>query len=216
MGANRRASRRAPRTGFAPEHFDRDYYRRFYHDPATRVVDADDVEKLCRFVVAYLEFLDVPIQRVLDLGCGIGLWRDALEDACPNARYTGVEVSPYLCDEYGWRRGSVVDFRANGGFDLVICQGVLQYLDDADAERAIQNLARLCRGALFLEVLTRADWERNCDRQRTDGAVHLRTGDWYRERLAGDFVNCGGGVFARRGSTAALFELETLDRDGPR
>ena len=45
----------------------------------------------------------------------------------------------------------------------------------------------------------------------TDGAVHLRSGAWYRRHLANHFTNCGGGVFLADRSDAALFELERLD-----
>jgi hypothetical protein len=30
------------------------------------------------FVCSYLQFLRVPVRRVLDVGCGIGLWRDLI------------------------------------------------------------------------------------------------------------------------------------------
>jgi len=52
---------------------------------------------------------------------------------------------------------------------------VLQYLPNADAAAAIDNLARLCHGAMYFNLLTREDWEENCDRQRTNGEVYLRS-----------------------------------------
>ncbi|MBK8974705.1 MAG: class I SAM-dependent methyltransferase [Planctomycetes bacterium] len=194
--------------------FDRAYYDRFYRDPRTRVASREETARLARFVCAYVGFLELPLRHVLDLGCGLGAWRDALAVCAPKARYTGVEYSEYLCDELGWEHGSVVDYHSDRAFDLVVCQGVLQYLGDRDAGRALHNLAGLCQGALFLEVLTRADWERNCDRRRTDGDVHLRTGRWYRTRLRPHFVNIGGGVFVHRGAGLRHFELETLDGGG--
>jgi len=190
------------------ERFDRAYYDRFYRDPRTRVYDPAEVRRLCAFVLCYLDHLDVGVRRVLDLGCGLGYWRDALAELRPNVRYVGVELSGYLCEKYGWEQGSIVDYRGRGAFDLVVCQGVLQYLSAPEAEQAIANLARLCRGALYLEVLTKEDWERNCDRSLTDGAVHRRPASWYRRRLARDFVNGGGGVFVQRETGVVLYELE--------
>lgn len=191
--------------------FDEAYFDRFYRDPRTRVASPRDTLRLGRFVCNYLKFLEQPVARVVDLGCGIGSWREAIRRHFPRATYTGVEVSSYLCREYGWVQGSVVDFAADEPFDLVICQGVLQYLDAAEARKAIANLARLCRGALYLEALTREDWEQNCDRTVTDGATHLREAEWYRQALRRRFVNGGGGVFLASASPVVMFELEKLE-----
>lgn len=190
--------------------FDEAYYRRHYEDPETRVYDADAIARTGEFVRAYLEHLDVSVERVLDLGCGLGLWRPVVESCFPDAEYEGVEVSEYLCDRFGWTRGSIADFKAPPA-DLVICQGVLQYLDAKDAARALKNLGRLCQGALYLEVLTAADWEHNVSQLRTDGDVYLREGQWYLDRLRPSFINAGGGVFVHRDAGAVLYELEHLD-----
>jgi SAM-dependent methyltransferase len=116
--------------------FDEAYFDRFYRDPRTRVASPRDTLRLARFVCNYLKFLEQPVGRVIDLGCGIGSWRQAIHRHFPRATYTGVEVSSYLCRAYGWLPGSVVDFAAGEPFDLVICQGVLQYLDATQARRA--------------------------------------------------------------------------------
>jgi hypothetical protein len=59
-------------------------------------------------------------------------------------------------------------------------------------------------------VLTSEDWELYCDQQTTDRNVHLRPGDWYRKRLARDFINAGSGMFVRRGAPVHLWELDQL------
>jgi SAM-dependent methyltransferase len=193
------------------DRFGEAYYQRYYEDPRSRVSDAAAVDKLAGFVAAYLQYLDVPVRRILDLGCGVGHWRTAAARRWPAASYQGVEWSRYLCERFGWQHGSAADFTPKGrqpGFDLVVCQGVLQYLDDRSAARAIENFGRLCRGALYLEALTAADWRQNVDRSVTDGDVHLRSADWYRRRLATSFQDCGGGVFVARRAGVTLFELE--------
>src|SRR5262245_17857784 len=125
------------------DRFDRSYYERFYKNPRTRVTSEREVQRLGRFVCSYLAHLGVPVQRVLDAGCGLGYWRAVVAEHYPRASYQGIEVSAYLCRELGWTQASVAEFRTRGRFDLVICQGVLQYLDSAEADAAIENLGRL-------------------------------------------------------------------------
>lgn len=192
------------------ERFDAAYYRRYYQNRRTAVGSPADTQRLSDFVATYLRYLRLPVRSVLDLGCGLGWWRDALHRHFPRASYLGVEYSQYLCDRHGWTQGSAADFDPGRQFDLVVCQGVMQYLDDKAAAAALRNVARLCRGALYLEALTRRDWRQNCDRDTTDGKVNLRTGEWYRRRLLRAFHNCGGGMFVRRSAPVTLFELETL------
>jgi trans-aconitate methyltransferase len=191
--------------------FDSAFYRRFYHDPRTRVHSAAEIQRLATFVFAYLDYLRVPVRRVLDLGCGVGRWQREVATHHPRATYTGVETSEYLREKYGWDRGSVTDYRGRGRYDLVICQSVLQYLEDADAHRAIANIARLCRGALYLEAPTRDDLQRNADRATTDRNIHRRTAAWYRAIIQSHFRAIGGGVFLPLDSPVVLYELEGLE-----
>jgi SAM-dependent methyltransferase len=190
--------------------FDEQYYARFYGDAAARRAYRRDEERLGDFVCAYLRYLGQPVRNVVDIGCGLGHWRGIVARHFPRAGYTGVEHSEYLCRHYGWTHGSAVDFHARTQFDLVICKDTLQYLATAEFERAVANLARLCRGACYVSVLTREDWGERADRRRTDSAVHLRSGNWYRRRLARHFVSVGGGVLLSPRSPALPWELEML------
>jgi SAM-dependent methyltransferase len=189
--------------------FDAAYYHRFYQNPATRVHDARSQASLAGLVFAWMDYLELPVRRVVDMGCGLGHWRRALSARHPAARYTGVESSEYLCRRFGWEPGTAAAWRGRGRYDLVICQSVLQYLDRKDAQAAIANLARLCRGALYLEALTREDWEAHCNRKVTDGKVYLRPAAWYRRALAGHFRPLGGGVFLPADTDAVLYSLES-------
>ena len=191
--------------------FDAAYYERFYLDPRTRVAEPQDIEVQGRFLASYLEHLKLHVRWILDLGCGLGRIREPLLARFPRAHYTGVEVSEHLCDALGWVHDSAATFRSRRRYDLVICQDVLQYLDDAEAERAIGNLAKLCRGALWFGALTREDWEENCDWTRTDPNGYVREGTWYRERLAPAFVCAGGGVFVARRAGVVMFELDRAE-----
>lgn len=189
------------------ERFDADYYARHYNTPKTQVASSESTERLAGFVVAYLRYLQVDVESVLDLGCGEGLWRDVLRAHFPNVEYRGVEVSAHMCEKHGWAQSSIGEYTGQPA-DLVVCQGVLQYLEDKEAEVAIEKLAAFTRGALYLEALTKADWREACDQSVTDGAVHLRSGVWYKKRLRKHFVLVGGGLFVPRDGDSVLFELE--------
>lgn len=189
--------------------FDRSYYERFYENPKTRVSDRAQVGRLGDFVCSYLAYLELPVRRVLDVGCGIGLWQQPICRHFPSARYQGVEYSAYLCERFGWERGSVTDFRAKQPFDLVICQGVLPYLDLRAARAAMTNLGGLCRGALYFEAVTREDWDEGVlDRRRTDRKMNLRSARFYRRGLSEHFVSIGGGLWLSRRARASVYALE--------
>lgn len=175
---------------------------------ATRVVTAAEMRSRAALIAGALKQCQIPIGSILDAGCGIGLLRKPFGKLLPRARYTGLEASEYLCRRFNWIHGSVSDFAPRKPFDLVICYDVLQYLPDAQAARAIVNLSKLTCAALYVSALTTEDWHENCDRSRTDRAVHLRSGAWYRRRLNRSFRYVGFGIWVRRNVTAILWEME--------
>lgn len=189
--------------------FDAAYYERFYFDKKTSVVDPAHVDRLGAFVGAYLQYLRVPVRRVLDVGCGIGLWKGLIARHFPEASYQGVEISDYLCQRYGWQQGSVVDYAASEPFDFVICQGVLPYLSPPDLKAALHNLGRLSRGALYIEAVSREDYERDTiDEDITDNRVFRHRADLYRRGLQEGAIELGGGVWLSRKAEVPLFALE--------
>ncbi len=189
--------------------FDAAYYQRFYFSKKTRVVDRAHIDRLGAFVCSYVQYLGVPVRRVLDIGCGIGLWRAVIARHFPRARYHGVEYSEYLCTRFGWERGSVVDYRAKLPSDLVICQGVLPYLSARDARLAMRNLASLCGGALYVEAVSREDWQQGAvDESLTDAGMKQHPASLYRRGLAGGFTELGGGVWLSPRANLPVFALE--------
>lgn len=191
-----------------PSPFDAAYYARYYHGRG-RVSSPREVAQLARAACCLAAYHRLSLERILDVGAGPGLWRDWFRRHLPDARYRSVDVSRHACARYGHERKDISRWRGRERFDLVICQGVLQYLDDEACERAIDNLGAMCRGLLFLEALTRRDLAEVVDRTASDVDVHLRTGAWYRARLAAaGFRQLGAGLWVSRRSGLPLFELE--------
>ena len=151
------------------------------------------------------------IDRVIDVGCGLGHMLKAVGKAFPKAKLTGVEYSDYLCERYGWEQGSAVDYQPPRSQDLTICNDVVCYLDQKQAARAIDNLASFTDKALFFGALTTEDWDL-CDQERTDPNQHMRTGAWYRKRLHRHFEPIGGGLYLKKPLPAVVW---TLDRMAP-
>lgn len=194
--------------------FDRAFFQRYYHSPRTAVATFDDVMKRARFVTSYLDHLQVDVRRVLDAGCGTGMWKRALARIDRDIEYAGIDTSEYLCARYGWTHSTIDQFRSRRKFDLVVCQDVLQYVDDAGVEKSFASIARLCRGALYFDVPTKDDIDDELlDMRLTDKSIHVRSARWYRARLQKDFVDVGGGVFVRRGAKAIVLALERCASD---
>lgn len=188
--------------------FDAKYYQRFYLNPRTRVITPADSARRAALIAAVLRQLELPVRRILDAGCGLGLMRDTLLQAFPGVHYVGLEVSEHLCKQLGWVQASLARFRSRVPFDLIICNDVLQYLADREAASALANLGRLCRGALYFHALTTEDWQRNADTRCSDGDVYFRSAQWHRQRLARSFRFVGFGMHVRRGLPIVQWELE--------
>jgi SAM-dependent methyltransferase len=178
--------------------FDRAYYQRFYVNRHTRVISSSESALRGRFVASFLQQLEVPVAKILDMGCGLGGMKRPLLKIFPQASYRGVEISEYACKRYGWTQSSIQDFRTRERFDLVVCMDVVQYLDDRAAASAITQLAQWCRGVLYFFVPTREDWSDNVDHTVTDTRVFVRSAQWYQQRLRRHFVHLGNGFLARR------------------
>ena len=192
--------------GEMSEQFDKAYYDRFYRNPDTRAVTPAAVRRQAQFIAAYLNHLEVPVGQILDIGCGTGGLLRALARAFPKAKTRGVEYSDYLCKKYGWQQGSVVDVDA-GPADLVVCNDVLGYLNDADCTQALRNLALHAGQALYLGVLTREDLAL-CDPERTDQEQSARPVAWYQRRLSRNFLPVGGGLYLRKPVDVTVWHLE--------
>jgi SAM-dependent methyltransferase len=98
--------------------------------------------------------------RVLDAGCGTGTLLDALP---PHVRYVGFDTNGAYIErarrKYG-ERGTFVCTRAGddrygigGSFDVVVARGLLHHVEDAEADRFLENASRLLRpGGVFVSI----------------------------------------------------------------
>jgi hypothetical protein len=188
------------------ERFDAAYYRRFYG--RSPVHDARRIGHLAHGVFGFAAWWKIPIRSVLDVGAGKGYWRDWLQREHPTVRYHGIDVSEHACLTYGHERADLATWRTRRRYDLVVCQSMLQYLDDRTAREAIDTIAETCRGLLYIEVPTVADRDGVIDPAGTDLDVHWRAGAWYRARLDLRFTEIGAGLWLSNDHPAVMFELE--------
>ena len=189
--------------------FDAAYFDRFYESRRLRVYGPREIGHLARGVTELIAWWSGgDPDSVLDVGAGSGLWRDWFARHKPGVRYRSVDASAYACRVYGHERRDITRWRARGRFDLVICQGVLHYLDDDAVESAIENLGAMAGGFLYLEIPTRRDLATLCDRALTDLAVHERNATFYRRMLRARFVTLGCGLYYARDGHLGFYDLE--------
>lgn len=188
--------------------FDAAYFRRFYESRRSRVYGREQIDHLARGVTGFVQWFGAEVESVLDVGAGTGLWRDWFSENFPGIRYRSVDVSLYACKKYGHERRDISKWRAREKFDLVVCQGVVPYLDDEACEQAIANMAAMCRGFLYLEAITARDLREVVDRSRTDVSVKARPATFYRRLLARHFQGLGCGLYYVKSGEVVFYDLE--------
>jgi SAM-dependent methyltransferase len=143
--------------------YDRAYFDKWYRDE--RVNSPAEVRRKVVLAVAAAEyFLQRNITSVLDVGCGEGQWLLHLRALRPRVRYLGLDSSPYVVRQFGKARniqrasfGELPSLRLEKKFDLVVCSDVLHYVPDAEIKAGAREIARLCEGVAYIEVLTKED-----------------------------------------------------------
>jgi hypothetical protein len=188
--------------------FDASYFRRYYESRRSRVYGQEQIADLARGVTGFVGWFGGGIEKVLDVGAGTGLWRDWFHENLPEVGYRSVDVSEYACETYGHERRDISRWRGRERFDLVVCQGVLPYLEDAACERAIANMAAMCRGFLYVEAVTARDLREVVDRSKTDVSVRARPATFYRRILARHFERLGCGLHHVKGGDKVFYDLE--------
>ena len=188
------------------QRFDAAYYRRFYG--RRPVHNLRRIANLGEGVLSLASWWRIPIRSVLDVGAGKGYWRDWLAQTHRNVKYHGIDASEYACRRYHHELADIAEWQPRRRYDLVVCQSVIQYLNDKGAAKAIGTLGGACRGLLLFDTPTVADRETVIDPSSTDLDVRWRTGNWYRKRLTVGFTEIGGGLWLSRDCHVPFFELE--------
>ena len=188
--------------------FDAAYFRRFYESRRSRVYGSGEIEHLARGVTGFVHWFGGDLEKVLDVGAGTGLWKDWFALRMPHVRYRSLDVSAYACERYGHERRDISSWRGREKFDLIVCQGVLPYLDDQACQRAIANMAAMCRGFLYVEAITSRDLREVVDRSRTDVSVKARPATFYRRLLGRHFGSLGCGLYHAKGGDKVFYDLE--------
>ena len=170
----------------APKVYDEAYFRRWYHDPAQRVITPEAVARKVRLVVGIAEsLLERPIRTVLDVGCGEGAWRAHLRRLRPAVRYTGVESSEYAVRRFGRRRGirqgtfgTLSEVRLAASYDLIVVCDVLQYVPEGELVSGLRAIAERLSGVTYLEAYATEDAI-----EGDLGAWHHRSAEQYRRHF---------------------------------
>lgn len=188
------------------QRFDAKYFDRYYGGRPVRTTS--EVARLAAGVHDLVAWWGGTIRSVLEVGAGPGDWSNWYRATHPEVRVLSTDVSEHACSHYGHEQRDIAEWAPRRPYDLVVCMDVLQYLDDRNAARALNNLATATKTFLYFDALTSYDARHTIDRSATDLDVHLRGGSWYRQRLARHFVQAGAGLWVRKTGDIVLHELE--------
>jgi trans-aconitate methyltransferase len=185
--------------------FDSDYYARFYGKDGAH--DAERIAYLATAVHNMCAWWGLNIGSVLDVGAGMGMWRDWYNSSYPHVQVRSIDVSEHACTTWNHERRNIAEWKPRGKYDLVVCHSVLQYLDNASFIQAVENLASATRHVMYLELPTKWDYENIVDSRGTDLLVYKRSATWYRQQLTPFFTQVGAGLWIRVNGLP-MYELE--------
>jgi len=185
--------------------FDTAYYQRFYGNNGAH--DAEKVAHLATAVHHLAAWWGVEVSTVLDVGAGMGMWRDWYNNTHPSVTVRSFDISEHACKTWHHEQRDISQWRPRGKFDLVVCHSVLQYLNKESVIQAFENLAAATRHVLYLELPTKWDYENIVDETSTDLQVYQRSGTWYRTQLSQYFRQVGAGLWVPQNGIP-MYELE--------
>ncbi len=185
--------------------FDDMYYARFYGKDGAH--DEEKISYLATAVHNMCSWWGVNVSTVLDIGAGMGMWRDWYHSNYPNVDVHSIDVSEYACQTWNHEQRNIAEWTPRKKYDLTICHSVLQYLDNDAFVRAINNIAVATRHVMYLELPTKWDYENVVDETATDLQVYKRSASWYRSKMAPYFQQVGSGLWVKTDGLP-MYELE--------
>lgn len=152
--------------------------------------------------------------RILDLGCGEGVY--AIEAALAGAQVVAIDArtermrdGAAVAERHGIQG---IEFRqedarrvaraTHGGFDSVLCLGLLYHLDAAEALDLLERIRGLCDGLLVIDTLIASEPEDTVELGR-----HTYRGRWVREHEDDDPEHVRRARVLRSIDTAVAFHF---------
>ncbi len=197
------------------ERYDKAYFDKWYRHPRHRVSTGAPTARKAAMVIGIAEYyLERPVRNALDIGCGEGQWKAALQRIRPRLSYLGIDASRYAVKRYGRTRnirlgtfGQLPDLGLDETYDLIICSNMLYYVPESDLRRGMPSLVGHLEGVAFLEAY-------DCTEplEGDVGALQKRTAAYYRRLFRKNLLTpCGSHCYV--GPTLAGM-VTPLERGG--
>ncbi len=195
-----------------PKVYDRGYFDKWYRNPRHAVNSRALLARKVALALAVAEYyLGRPVQNVLDVGCGEGVWRAPLKKLRPQIDYLGLDSSEYAIGRYGKARnlrlatfGQLGELRFDQRFDLIVCSDVIHYVPSAELRRGLAGIVDMLDGVAFLELFTSTD--------APDGDKHAyiaRSPKWYLSTFSqAGLTACGSHCYLGARLEAVVSALE--------
>src|ERR1043166_8878538 len=100
-----------------------------------------------------------------------------------------------MCKKHGFQHRDIARWRDRKKHDLIVCQGVLQYLPDPDVAPAVANIAPMSRGVVYVEVRTRQAVRERCNTTKPDTDIFVRSGSYCRGVWSKHLLSVGPGLW---------------------
>lgn len=161
------------------------------------------------------------VKSVLEVGCSLGYQLRYMEtDLFPSAqRLDGIDIDGYAIEsgesylrgtdsKVRLTRADMESFEAATGsmYDVIVCTGVLMYLDQASAARLVERLLRHTGKLLAFSGLAHPD----TDNSYLENSVTRASDGTFIHNIDSMIENAGGKILARRWEGARLVDGHTI------